>query len=65
MDLYGAPAGSMGLHLGFSPLGLEWKVSDLFYLVIDPLNFAVPAPHLTGVPLAYPQYRTTIGVELL
>jgi hypothetical protein len=64
MDLYGAPAGSVGLYLGLSPLGLEWKLSRYFFLVVNPLNFALPVPHLTGVPLAYPQYRVSIGLEV-
>jgi hypothetical protein len=64
MDLYGAPAGSVGLYFGLSPLGIEWKVSRSFYLTVDPLHIALPVPHLTGVPFAYGQYRTTIGAEI-
>ncbi|MEA2700724.1 MAG: hypothetical protein QOI66_4995, partial [Myxococcales bacterium] len=53
IDLYGAPKGSTGIYLGFSPLGLEWKMSRIFYLVLNPLNVAVPAPQLKGVPFSY------------
>jgi hypothetical protein len=63
IDLYGVPKGSIGLYAGFSPLGLEWKMSRAFYLIINPLNIGVPVPKLSGVPFAYPQYRTTIGIE--
>jgi hypothetical protein len=63
IDLYGAPKGSTGIYLGFSPLGLEWKMSRIFYLVFNPLNVAVPAPQLKGVPFSYSQYRITFGLE--
>lgn len=63
-SLYGAPSGSIGLYWGIAPLGLEWKLSRYFYLIVNPLNFAMPIPQLDGVPLTYPQYRFTIGLEL-
>ena len=64
IDLYGAPKGSTGIYAGLSPLGLEWKMSRLFFLIINPLNFAMPAPQLSGVPFSYSQYRVTIGLEV-
>jgi hypothetical protein len=64
IDLYGAPKGSTGIYAGLSPLGLEWKMSRLFFLIINPLNFAMPTPQLSGVPLTYSQYRVTIGLEI-
>jgi hypothetical protein len=63
MDLYGAPKGTTGLYFGLSPLGLEWKWSRNFYLIVNPLSFAEPIPQMKGVPFNYPQYRTTIGLE--
>jgi hypothetical protein len=63
-NFYGAPSGSTGVYLGTSPLSLEWKLSRAFYLIINPLNFALPVPQLKGVPLLYPQYRSTIGIEV-
>ena len=42
----------------------EWKASRTFYVIVDPLNVALPVPQLSGVPFAYGQYRTTIGVEI-
>jgi len=63
IDLYGAPKGSTGIYAGLSPLGLEWKMSALFFLIVNPLNIAVPTPQLKGVPFSYPQYRATIGIE--
>ncbi len=64
MDLYGAPSGSLGLYIATSPLSIEWKLSRIFYLIINPINIALPVPQLNGVPLLYPQYRTTIGLEI-
>ncbi len=62
-NFYGAPAGSVGLYFGLSPLGLEWKAHRLFYLIINPLNIALPIPQISGVPFFYPQYRVTVGLE--
>ena len=65
IDLYGAPAGSIGLYGAIYPLGLEWKLSRVFILIINPLGIAVPVPQLQGVPLTYPQYRFSIGLGIL
>jgi len=62
-SLYGAPSGSLGLYGGLSFLGLEWKVSRTFYAIINPLGVVLPVPQLKGVPLMYPQYRFTLGLE--
>ena len=64
IDLYGAPKGTTGIYGGFSPLGLEWKMSRIFFLVVNPLNIALPVPQLKGVPFSYWQYRATIGLEI-
>ena len=65
IDLYGAPKGSIGLYGAIYPLGLEWKLSRVFILIINPLGIAVPMPQLQGVPLTYPQYRFSIGLGVL
>ena len=62
-SLYGAPKGSVGLFGGLSFLGLEWKLSRSFYAIINPLGVVLPVPQLKGVPLTYPQYRFTLGLE--
>lgn len=64
-DLFGASQGSLGLYGGISPLGIEWKFSRRFHLISNPLNFALPVPQLDGIPLTYPQYRFSIGLEFL
>ena len=63
IDLYGAPKGTTGIYAGLSPLGLEWKVSRLLFVIVNPLNFAMPMPQLNGVPFSYSQYRVTVGLE--
>jgi hypothetical protein len=65
LDLYGAPKGSTGIYGALYPLGLEWKLSRTFLLIINPLGIAVPVPQLTGVPLSYPQYRFSIGLGIM
>lgn len=65
IDLYGVPQGSLGPYVGVSPFGLEWKLSRLFLLIINPLNFALPVPKITGMPLWFPQYRFSIGLGVL
>jgi hypothetical protein len=64
-DLYGAPKGSLGFYGGISPLGVEWKLSRAFWIIINPLSMAVPVPQTKGVPLSYPQYRFSIGLSVL
>jgi hypothetical protein len=64
MSLYGAPSGSLGIYAGFSPAGLEWKLSRTFIVVLNPLSIALPVPQMRGVPLTYPQYRFNIGFEI-
>ncbi|MBI3185678.1 MAG: hypothetical protein HYZ28_26360 [Myxococcales bacterium] len=62
-DLYGAPASSMGLYAALTVLGLEVKAGKRWLLVIDPFELAMPVPHLTGAPIAYRQYRITVGFQ--
>jgi hypothetical protein len=64
IDLYGVPNGATGIYAAISPLGVEWKASRLFYLIINPLSFAAPVPQLSGIPFWYPQYRVSVGVEM-
>jgi MYXO-CTERM domain-containing protein len=63
IDLYGAPAGSTGIFAGANPLGVEVELSPRLFLTLDPLGLAVAAPQLRGIPFAYWQYRSTLGLE--
>jgi uncharacterized protein (TIGR03382 family) len=65
VDLYGAPKGSLGLYAALYPLGIEYKLSRTFLLIVNPLGIAVPVPMLTGVPLSYPQYRVNVGIGIM
>jgi hypothetical protein len=65
VDLYGAPKGSLGLYAALYPLGIEYKLSRTFLLIVNPLGIAVPVPQLSGVPLSYPQYRFNIGIGIM
>jgi hypothetical protein len=64
-NLYGAPKGSLGLYAAASPLGIEWKVSRIFFLIVNPMSISIPAPQLRGVPLTYPQYRFSLGLGMM
>jgi hypothetical protein len=62
-DLFGAPAGSMGVYARLSILGVEFELSDVVTLFIDPADVVYAMPHLTGAPLSYRQYRATVGLQ--
>jgi MYXO-CTERM domain-containing protein len=64
-DLYGAPKGSLGYYAAISPLGVEWKISRMFFLIFNPLSMAVAVPQTKGVPLVYLQYRISIGLGIM
>ena len=62
-DLYGVPAGTTGLYVGASLLGLEWRASRTLSVIFDPADVAYPLPQLRGAPFGYLQYRFTIGLQ--
>lgn len=62
-DLVGADAGSTGLYVGLSLLGIAVKLSEHLQLVFDPADLAFPMPQLRGVPFYYRQYRITLGIQ--
>lgn len=64
VDLFGAPSGTTGLFVGFNPLGVEYKLSGTFYAILYPLGIALPVTQLSGAPFSYPQYRSTLGLEV-
>jgi hypothetical protein len=65
VDLYGAPKGTLGVYAALYPLGIEYKLSRTFLIIVNPLGIAVPVPQLSGVPLSYPQYRFNIGIGIM
>jgi hypothetical protein len=62
-DLYGVPAGTTGLFVGASLLGLEWRATRAVSVIIDPADVAYPLPQLRGAPFGYLQYRFTVGLQ--
>jgi hypothetical protein len=62
-DLYGVPAGTTGLYVGVSLLGLEWHASRALSVIFDPADVAYPLPQLRGAPFGYLQYRFTLGLQ--
>lgn len=62
-DLVGVPEGSIGPYVGFNPLGIEWRMADEVFLIIDPAHISVPVPQFRAVPFAFPQYRVTLGLQ--
>lgn len=62
-SLYGAPAGSFGPYAGISLIGVEFTLSKAWKLIVDPSNVIYAAPHLTGAPLIYRQYRFAVGIQ--
>lgn len=62
-DLVGADAGSVGLYVGLSILGLKTRLGDHWSLIFEPADLAFPIPHLRGVPYYYRQYRVSLGLQ--
>jgi MYXO-CTERM domain-containing protein len=62
-DLYGAPQGSVGPYVGLAPLGVEVALGSGWRVVIDPIDWELPVPHVTGAPLYYPQYRLLVSLQ--
>lgn len=62
-DIVGAPRGSVGPYGGLNLLGLEVALSRDLAIVIDPADVRLPVPQLAGTPIAYLQYRFSVGIE--
>ena len=59
----GIPAGATGIFVGASLLGVSLELRPDWWLVIHPIDVAVPIPSMKGVPLVARQYRLSIGIE--
>lgn len=62
-DVVGAQAGSVGVFVGASLLGVSLQLKPGLQLVLDPLEVDLAVPSLKGVPFAMRQYRLSIGLE--
>jgi uncharacterized protein (TIGR03382 family) len=63
-DVNGAPKYSVGPFGAFTPLGIDYDLGNAMRLVIDPVEIAVPVPHVGLLPLAYEQFRFMIGLQI-
>ncbi len=63
MTVYGAREGSLGPAIGVSALGIVVDMRRGWTLIFEPDDVEIPVPHITGVPLAWAQYRMTVGVR--
>jgi hypothetical protein len=65
MDTFLLDAGAVGIFFEVRPLGIRWPVADNWFIVFDPLTFAIVAPEpLTNENLVMKEYRTLLGVEV-
>jgi hypothetical protein len=62
-DVYGAPKYSFGPYAAFTPLGIDYDLGNSWRIVIDPVEIAVPVPHIGLIPLFYEQFRLMVGVQ--
>ncbi|CAN5870139.1 hypothetical protein BH11MYX2_BH11MYX2_19490 [soil metagenome] len=63
-DVYGAPKGSVGPYISFTPLGIDYDLGGSVRLVIDPVEISCPVPHIGPLPLYYEQFRLMIGLQI-
>jgi hypothetical protein len=63
-DVNGAPKYSVGPFGAFTPLGIDYDLGCAVRLVIDPVEIAVPVPHIGLIPLYYEQFRLMIGLQI-
>ena len=54
--------GHTGLYLEAKPVGLRIPLAQGWRIEVEPLNVALMAPVLDGIPLFQLAYRTTVGV---
>lgn len=63
-DVNGAPKYSVGPFVSFAPLGIDYDLGKAVRLVIDPVEIALPMPHVGLLPLYYEQFRLMIGLQI-
>jgi hypothetical protein len=65
MDTFLLDEGAVGIFFEVRPIGIRWCVADNWFIVFDPLTFAIVAPEpLTNGNLVMKEYRTLVGVEV-
>jgi uncharacterized protein (TIGR03382 family) len=63
-DVNGAPKYSIGPFASFTPLGIDYDLGNAMRLVLDPVEIAVPMPHVGQLPLYYEQFRLMFGIQI-
>ncbi|CAN5694591.1 hypothetical protein BH11MYX3_BH11MYX3_20280 [soil metagenome] len=63
-DVYGSPKFSTGPYAAFTPLGIDYDLGGSVRIVIDPVEIAVPVPHIGLIPLYYEQFRLMVGIQI-
>lgn len=63
-DVYGAQKFDIGPYAAFTPLGIDYDLGNAVRLVIDPVQIAVPVPHVGMLPLYYEQFRLMIALQV-
>ena len=63
-DVYGANKFDIGPYAAFTPLGIDYDLGKATRLVIDPVQIAVPVPHLGMLPLYYEQFRLMVALQV-
>ena len=65
MDTFLLDAGAVGIFFEIRPIGIRWQIADKWFIVFDPLTFAIVAPEpMTNEMLVMKEYRTLVGVEV-
>ncbi len=63
-DVYGSPKFSTGPFISFTPLGIDYDLGKSVRIVLDPVEIALPVPHIGLIPLYYEQFRLMIGIQI-
>ena len=63
-DVYGAKKFDIGPYAAFTPLGIDYDLGNAMRVVIDPVQIAVPVPHLGMLPLYYEQFRLMVALQV-
>lgn len=62
-DTFAAPKGTYGPFFALSPLGVSFRMSDRFRLLVEPAEIVMPIPQTRGIPLVYRQHRFSVALQ--
>jgi len=58
----GYQVGDIGLFLGLRAVGLDYRLFNRLYLIIDPIDVAIPVFKLDKFPFFYKQWKSALGL---